>query len=69
MAAENGHESIVRLLLEQDQKNLQPASRSSETAPQPASGQTESRGRTALKIAAENGDEAIVRLLLERGAS
>ena len=52
LAARNGHEAVVRLLLAQ---SADPESRDSD------------RG-TPLSLAAKNGDEAIVRLLLEHGA-
>jgi Ankyrin repeats (3 copies)/Ankyrin repeats (many copies) len=52
-AAENGHEVVVKLLLE---KGAELESKDSEY------------GRTPLSRAAENGDEAVVKLLLEKGA-
>ena len=51
-AAENGHEAVVKLLLE---KGADLESR-------------DSTGRTPLSRAAENGHEAVVKLLLEKGA-
>jgi ankyrin repeat protein len=51
-AAENGHEAVVKLLLEQgaelETKDLD--------------------GRTPLSRAVENGHEAVVKLLVEKGA-
>jgi hypothetical protein len=51
-AAENGHEAVVKLLLE---KGADMESKSN-------------NGRTPLSWAAKNGREAVVRLLLEKGA-
>ena len=51
-AAQNGHEAVVKLLLE---KGADVESKSS-------------NGRTPLSWAAENGHEAVVKLLLEKGA-
>ena len=50
--AENGHEAVVKLLLENS--GIDPDSKDSD-------------GRTALSYAAENGHEAVVKLLLENG--
>ena len=50
-AAENGHEAVVRLLIERDGININAKDR---------------WGRTALTWAAEEGHEAVVRLLVER---
>jgi len=52
-AAENGHEAVVRLLIE---KGADLESRDSKY------------GQTSLSLAAENGHEAVVKLLLEKGA-
>ena len=52
-AAENGHEAVVKLLLEKG-------------ADAGVQGQT--YGQTPLSWAAENGHEAVVKLLLEKGA-
>jgi ankyrin repeat protein len=52
-AAENGHEAVVKLLLE---KGAELESKDNE------------HGRTPLSWAAENGHEAVVKLLLEKGA-
>ncbi|KAM6529650.1 hypothetical protein FALCPG4_007779 [Fusarium falciforme] len=51
-ATTNGHEAIVRLLLDRG-VHIEAADK---------------EGRTPLSRAAENGDEAVVRLLLDRGA-
>ncbi|KAM6516691.1 hypothetical protein FALCPG4_014865 [Fusarium falciforme] len=51
-AAENGHEAVVRLLLDRGART--------EAA--------HNEGRTPLSYAAANGHEAVVRLLLDRGA-
>ncbi|KAL6890890.1 ankyrin repeat-containing domain protein [Trichoderma evansii] len=53
-AADNGHEAVVRLMLESG-SNLE-------------SKEYEYGGRTPLSWAAENGHEAVVRLLLSKGA-
>jgi ankyrin repeat protein len=50
LAAEKGHEAVVRLLLE---------------AKADVDAKIESYGETALQLAAEEGHEAVVRLLLE----
>ena len=52
-AAENGHETAVRLLLNHD-ANIDVQN---------------GAGKTPLRLAAENGHEAVVRLLLDRGAN
>ena len=52
-AAENGHEVVVKLLLEQGAELESKDTR---------------YGRTPLSWAAENGHEAVVKLLLEQGA-
>ena len=52
-AAENGHEAVVKLLLEKG------------AAVDTADGD----GRTPLSWAAENGHETVVKLLLEKGAA
>src|SRR5205814_1539407 len=51
-AAWNGHEAVVKLLLE---KGAEPESKDQD-------------GQTALHRAAENGHKAVVKLLLEKGA-
>ena len=54
-AAENGHEAVVKLLLE--------------TGKVDADSKDEYDGRTPLSWAAENGHEAVVKLLLKMGNS
>ncbi|GAA92945.1 hypothetical protein AKAW_11057, partial [Aspergillus luchuensis IFO 4308] len=53
LTAENGHEGIVKMLLERGAVT--------ETQNQ--------NGRTPLSLAAENGYEGIVKMLIERGAA
>ncbi|KAK3347574.1 hypothetical protein B0H65DRAFT_460823 [Neurospora tetraspora] len=48
MAAKNGHEAVVKLLLDTSKVDA---------------GAQDRYGRTALHIAAENGHEAVVKLL------
>ncbi|KAK3338119.1 hypothetical protein B0H65DRAFT_477827 [Neurospora tetraspora] len=48
MAAKNGHEAVVKLLLDTGKVDADPKDRA---------------GQTALHIAAENGHEAVVKLL------
>ena len=50
-AAEHGHESVVKILIEQIDANIN---------------STDSRDKPPLSYAAENGHEAVVRLLIER---
>jgi ankyrin repeat protein len=52
-ASENGHEAVVRLLIEKGA----------------AVDSTEKDGQTPLLCASENGHEAVVRLLSEKGAA
>ena len=52
-ATENGHEAVVKLLLEKGAE---------------LDAKDDSLGRTLLWRAAENGHEAVVKLLLEKGA-
>ena len=51
-AAENGHEAVVKLLLETGKVDVD---------------SKDQYGRTPLSWAAENGHEAVVKLLLETG--
>ncbi|PKK48533.1 hypothetical protein CI102_7934, partial [Trichoderma harzianum] len=51
-AASQGHESMVRLLLDNGADVMA----------------SDNAGRTALSLAASNGHEAVVKLLLENGA-
>ncbi|KAH0556854.1 hypothetical protein GP486_005358, partial [Trichoglossum hirsutum] len=56
LAAENGHEAVVRLLIEKGADvNAEKTYRWNE-------------GETALHLAAENGHEAVARLLTKKGA-
>ncbi|KAK3947967.1 hypothetical protein QBC32DRAFT_223034, partial [Pseudoneurospora amorphoporcata] len=51
-AAENGHEAVIKLLLDTGKVDADPKDRD---------------GRTALCMAAANGHEAVVKLLLDTG--
>jgi ankyrin repeat protein len=52
VAARNGHEAVVRLLLENGKVNVE---------------SKDGYGQTLLSVAAENGHEAVVQLLLKTG--
>jgi ankyrin repeat protein len=52
LAAENGHEAVIKLLLE---KNADLESK-------------DKNGQTPLLLAAENGHKAVIKLLLEKNA-
>ena len=53
MAAEKGHEAVVRLLIERHDVDIDAK---------------DSKGNTPLSVAAENGHKAVVQLLKDRGA-